>query len=160
MTAVERQDHEDFITITELLPRMRKLNLRFKVVSIRSPRQVFSRQTGKKLLVAEAIVGDQTGIITLVLWNDDVDELNVGETYHLRNGRVTIFEECMQLSIGRDGDITLSEEPIEEIKDSNDMSKPFAARPKKKGKKRSTKGKSLSGVQGREAKGYCTWKGF
>jgi len=49
---------------------------------------------------------------------------------------------------------------VEEIKDSNDMSKPFAARPKKKGKKRSTKGKSLSGVQGREAKGYCTWKGF
>jgi replication factor A1 len=160
MTITERQEELHVAKIAEMQPLMRNLELRFRVVSLQTPRQVFSRKIGKKLKVAEAVVGDSTGIITLILWNDDIDLIQIGETYLLKDGYVSIFEECMQLSIGRNGTITRSDTTIEEVNESNNMSRPFASRPPRKSRPRSKTGTSLSGVQGREAKGYCTWKGF
>ena len=159
MTTLKRQDELD-ITIAELLPHMRGLILHFRVVSIQPQRQVFSRKTGKKLQISEAVVGDHTGTITLVLWNDDIDLLQIGETFLLKDGYVSMFDECMQLSVGRNGTVTRSDEVIEQVNESNNMSRPFAHHPPRKARPRSKTGRSLSGAQGREAKGYCTWKGF
>ncbi len=160
MTFPERQDKENVATISELKPRMDHFELHFRVVSIQTPREVFSRKMERKLQVAEAIVGDSTGTIALILWNDDIDLLQVGETYLLKEGYVTIFEECMQLCIGRNGLVTSSDTPIDEVDKSNNMSRPFASHTRSKARRKSKTGKSLNGAQGREAKGYCTWKGF
>ncbi len=160
MTFPEKQYKENIVTISEMKPLMDHIALRFRVVSMQTPRQVFSRKMGRRLQVAEVVVGDPTGTITLILWNDDIDLLQVGETYLLKEGYVTIFEECMQLCIGRNGSVTQSDTPIDEVDKSNNMSRPFASHTLSKARPRSKTGKSLSGAQGREAKGYCTWKGF
>ena len=148
------------VLVAHLSPDIKNLNIVFRVVSNGMTRDVVSRRSGKNLLVSEVKVGDHTGTITLVLWNDDVDTLTVGNTYLLKGGFVSVYDDCMQLAKGKDAEILLSDEKIEEVEMANDMSRPFAlSRPNRK-RQRSKSGKSMSGEQGREAKGYCTWKGF
>jgi len=146
--------------IAEITPESRHITVLFRVLSKDEPRTVTSRKWGTKHLLTEAVVGDSTGIITLTLWNLDRDYVEVGGTYILRGGRVTVFDECMQLAIGRQGDITQSERPVEFVNESVDMSKPFMGLAPRRKRPRSKRGRSFRGDPGREGKGYCTWKSF
>ncbi|NHJ13555.1 MAG: hypothetical protein EAX95_07745 [Candidatus Thorarchaeota archaeon] len=148
------------VLVAQLTPEMRDFSIAFKVVSVGAPRKITSRNNSRQLLISELVVGDHTGIISLVLWNDDVDSLTSGSTYSLKGGYVSIYNDSMQLSKGREAEIILSKKAIGQVDMTNDMSRPFALLPLRKQKRRSKTGKSMSGEQGREAKGYCSWKGF
>lgn len=148
------------VAVAQLSPDMMNLNILFKVVSIGVTRKVVSRTSGRHLLISEVRVGDHTGTITLVLWNDDVETLEQGRTYLLKGGFVSIYDDCMQLAKGKEAEIIPSDREIEGVELANDMSRPFALRAPKRKRSRSKSGRSMSGEQGREAKGYCTWKGF
>jgi ssDNA-binding replication factor A large subunit len=148
------------VLVAQLKPEMKRFSITFKVVSVGVPRKITSRSDSRQLLISELVVGDHTGIISLVLWNDDVDSLTLGSSYSLEGGYVSIYNDCMQLGKGREAEITPSKKVIGQVDITNDMSRPFALMPSRKQKCRSKTGKSMSGEQGREARGYCTWKGF
>ncbi len=105
------------------------------------------------------MVADASAKITLTLWNDDIDLFEVGQSYQLRNGFVTIYDCSMRLTIGRSGKITKLEVGLEEISEETNMSLPFAWRNLKR-RKRGKTGRTFSGKSGRESKGYCSWKSF
>lgn len=155
----EQEDQEDWLRIAELKPDLRSINVRFLVIEKASVRQVRSKTTGCLHEVCEYTVSDDTGSIKLTLWNDEVDEVSLNETYNLVKGYIRVYDECMFLSLGRLGTITISEEKICRVEAAPDMSKPFAWKPFRK-KKRSANGRSFQGKSGREAKGYCSRKSF
>ncbi|MFQ5832675.1 MAG: hypothetical protein ACE5H4_08240 [Candidatus Thorarchaeota archaeon] len=146
--------------ISEITPHRGEVTVKFMVLSVEEPRRVVSRKWRTNHLVAEAVIGDPSGKITLILWNHDVEAVQVGKTYLLRKGRVIVYDECMQLTVGRQGEIVELDESIDNIDDSVDMSKPFMGQSPRRKRPRSKTGRSFRGDPGREGKGYCTWKSF
>ena len=157
--SVEVQDCE-WSPISNLTVESRAVNVRFNVIKKGTSRQVITRTTGRPHLISEAVVGDESAIITLTLWNDDIDGIETGKTYELLNGYISIYDECMSLSKGRWGTIRGAESNITQVDGTIDMSRPFMGRPKRRKKKRSLTGRSFQGTPGRESKGYCSRKGF
>jgi len=64
---------------------------------------------GKKGKVCNAVLKDKSGEITLTLWNDDADSVNVGDKVHLTNGWCSEYKGAKQLSTGKFGKIELLE---------------------------------------------------
>lgn len=58
---------------------------------------------GKAGKVCNATVKDATGTVTLTLWNEDVDKVNVGDKIHIENGWVGEWQGELQLSTGKFG---------------------------------------------------------
>lgn len=89
--------------VEELKAGMRQIQVEAKVMEISEPRQTRSGTTGELLRVAEAVVGDETGMIKLVLWNDQISQVNTNNKVRIYNGYVTLFKGEKQLNIGRYG---------------------------------------------------------
>jgi len=87
--------------ISELTPGMRGVEIEAKILEISQPRQVRSRTTGKPLRVAEAIIADETGPITLTLWNDQIRQVKINNKIRINNGYITSFRGQKQLNVGR-----------------------------------------------------------
>ena len=155
----EIQDDE-WIPIAKLNVDSRAVNVRFSVVKKNAPRKVKVQATGKPCLLCECIVGDESAIIILTLWNEEIDGVETGKTYDLLNGHISIYDESMSLSKGRWGTIRLSSSGISQVNSTIDMSRPFMGRPKRRKRSRSPTGRSFQGTPGRESKGYCSRKGF
>ncbi len=109
-------------TVEQLRPRMKNLTVTFKLVEIGEPRDVKSRADGEEHRIADAVVGDSTGVVVMPLWDQSIDEMQVGQTYVLKNGYTTLFKGYLRLNIGRYGEVSGSETPIEEVNMENNMS--------------------------------------
>lgn len=153
-------DEGEWIPISALTVEDHSVNVRFSVIKKGTPRQVTAKATGRPHLISEVVVGDKSAIINLVLWNADIDEIDIGKTYELVNGYISIYDECMSLSKGRWGTIRVAKSGIAQVDGTINMSRPFMGRPKRRRHKRSTTGRSFQGTPGRESKGYCSRKGF
>ena len=49
--------------------------------------------------VCDALVGDETGVVYLTLWDDNITKVNEGDTIRVENGYVTLFKGNMRLNI-------------------------------------------------------------
>lgn len=144
--------------IADLTRNTRNVTVEFKVIYKRNPRVVMSKRSGKRLLVADARVADSSAQIELVLWNEEAEEIEQGSVYRLTNGTVIVHEESLQLGRGRNGCFTRLPTKEMATNESLDMSVPFLGGRKKR--VTSSSGRTFDGVSGREAKGYCSSKGF
>ncbi|NWF97078.1 MAG: hypothetical protein HXY34_13130 [Candidatus Thorarchaeota archaeon] len=109
-------------TVAELKPRMKNVTITFRVVNKGEEREVSSRDDGATHRVADAVVGDSTGTVQVPLWDDAIDTVQVGTTYTLTNGYTGLFRGNLRLNIGKFGQLTEADTPIEEVKEDNDMS--------------------------------------
>lgn len=146
--------------IAALSPSSKNINLRFFVLDMKQSRRVFSKRTGKENEIAECLVGDSTGRINLIIWNNDIDLIKPQRTYTLLNGHVNLYDECMSLGKGPWGDIKESEVPIVNVNEAIDMSRPFMGNQMKKTRPRSLTGRPLDGTAGREIQKFCGRKSF
>ena len=110
--------------IADLTPRSKRVNLKVRVLEKDEPKIVFSRATGEQHRVAEALVGDETGVILMSLWNETIEKVETDATYMLKNAKITIFNNTMRLALGRLGSIDRVPEdiPEEQINRENNMS--------------------------------------
>jgi replication factor A1 len=60
---------------------------------------------GKPGRVCNAKVKDESGEMTLTLWNEDIDKVKVGNKIHIKNGYVSEWQGDPQLSTGRFGEL-------------------------------------------------------
>lgn len=58
---------------------------------------------GKAGRVCNAKIKDATGEIKLSLWNEQIEQVNVGDTVHITNGYVNEWQGEMQLTTGKFG---------------------------------------------------------
>ncbi|WP_287584399.1 hypothetical protein [Candidatus Borrarchaeum sp.] len=119
----EREETEEseeiMMSVSDLGPRSRKVNVKVKVVELNEAREVTSRKDGSVNRVTEALVGDDTGVIFLTLWNDDIDRVSVDSALKISNGYCNVFKNSLRLNIGRYGSIEETEEDITANTDNN-----------------------------------------
>ncbi len=108
--------------VADLKPRMKNLVITFKILEIGEEREVSSRNDGATHRVLDAIVGDATGTVAVPCWDDTIDMLEVGKTFTLKNGYTGLFRGNLRLNIGKYGELSEAETPIEEVNMENDMS--------------------------------------
>lgn len=89
--------------IKDVKPNSGKIDVVVHVVTKEAPR-TFDK-FGKKGKVCNALVQDETAKITLTLWNEDVDKVDVGDKVHLENGWCSEYKGEKQLSAGKFGKI-------------------------------------------------------
>ncbi|MCW4035305.1 MAG: OB-fold nucleic acid binding domain-containing protein [Candidatus Bathyarchaeota archaeon] len=93
--------------INELKDGMRKVDVEADVVEKSDAREVRSRYTNETYRVADATIEDETGRITLTLWNEQVEQVNVGDRIKIENGYIKSFREILQLNSGKYGSLTV-----------------------------------------------------
>jgi len=81
--------------IKDLQDGMKRVSVEAKVVDKGDPR------------IVDAIVADETGSVKLTLWNEQIDQINVGDNIKIENGYVTSFKSEIQLNVGKFGKLTV-----------------------------------------------------
>jgi replication factor A1 len=91
----------ELVKIGSLTPRSRGVNLVAKVVEKPEPRVVSSQYDQSEHRLTEALIADETGAITLVLWDDNINMVSEGDSIKVTNGFVKLFKGRMQLNLGK-----------------------------------------------------------
>jgi len=94
--------------IGDLKSGMKRINLKAMVIEIPKPRTVITR-LGGSAKVTNASIKDETGIIQLPLWNQQIHTVAVGDTIQVENARVVTFRGERQLRVGRGGQFSVIE---------------------------------------------------
>ena len=87
--------------IEDIQPKQGKINIKGKIIDISEIRE-FDKY-GNKGRVANATLQDESGKITLTLWNSDIDKVKVGDAITIENGYCSEFQGEKQLTAGRYG---------------------------------------------------------
>lgn len=93
--------------INEIKRGMSNISLKAKVIDISEIRSVQTR-FGKRN-VADALLEDETGQISMSLWQDQINQVNVGDTISITGAFVTEFRGKLQLNVPKSGKIAVSE---------------------------------------------------
>lgn len=91
----------DKMKISDLSAGTGNVELEAEVVEVETPREI--NKMGKMLRVANATIKDDSGTITLVLWNDEIDKVQPGNVVKISNGYVNSWKDKMQLTLGKFG---------------------------------------------------------
>jgi replication factor A1 len=102
------------MAVKDLQPRQGKVNIQLDIVE-KSDIRTFNK-FGKEGRVCNVKAKDDTGTVTLSLWNDEIDTVNVGDKVEITNGYVSEWQGEMQLSAGKFGELKIvgkSDSPAE-----------------------------------------------
>ena len=94
--------------ISELKPGM-NATIEGEVISIEPTREVRTK-FGKLLRVANATIGDESGEITVTLWENDIDRVSIGDKIEIENGWISEFKGALQITAGKTGKIKIKGE--------------------------------------------------
>jgi replication factor A1 len=109
--------------VGDLTPQSRAVNVTAKVVSKSEIREIPMGRDGSAHKVCDALVGDETGVVYLTLWDDNITKANEGESIRVENGYVTLFKGNMRLNIGKYGKLEMAKEPLTvEVNTENNIS--------------------------------------
>jgi len=89
------------MNISELRVGMKNVSVKGRVVEKSETSEVYSRYGYNVHRVVNAKLSDDTGSIKLVLWNEQIDIVNVGDTLQIENGHITQFRGETQLNVGK-----------------------------------------------------------
>ncbi|MGD6853225.1 MAG: single-stranded DNA-binding protein [Candidatus Bathyarchaeia archaeon] len=109
--------------VGDLTPQSKAVNVTAKVVSKTEIREIPMGRDGSPHKVSDALVGDETGVVYLTLWDDNIEKVNDGDTIRVENGYVTLFKGNIRLNIGKYGKLEPAEAPLEaEVNTENNVS--------------------------------------
>jgi replication factor A1 len=87
--------------VNELQAKQGKVDIVLDIVEKSEPKTF--QKWGKEGSVCNAKGKDDTGEITVTLWNDQIDKVNVGSKIEIKNGYVGEWQGEKQLSTGKFG---------------------------------------------------------
>ncbi len=87
---------------------MKRVSVEAKVVEKGDVREVKSRYKDETYRIVDAVIADETGSIKLTLWNEQIEQVNVGDNVKIENGYVTSFKGEIQLNVGKFGKLSTS----------------------------------------------------
>jgi replication factor A1 len=99
--------------VGDLTPQSKAVNVTAKVVSKTEIREIPVGRDGSAHKVCDALVGDETGVVYLTLWDDNIEKVNEGDSIRIENGYVTLFKGNIRLNIGKYGKLEPAKEPVE-----------------------------------------------
>ena len=107
--------------VRDLTPSSKQVNVHAKVINVGEAKEVMGKY-GDPRKVAEAVIGDDTAVITLSLWNEQIGSIAKDDIILVDNGYVSLVRGHMRLNVGRYGNLTKSADPIGEVNQTLDMS--------------------------------------
>ncbi len=113
--------------ITDLKPRQGNVEIVAEVTEKGEIREF--NKFGKTGRVCTAKIKDPSGEINLTLWNEDIDNVNVGDKIKIENGYVNEWQGELQLTTGKFGKLEVlekgeaTEEKTEEEKPTEEEAK-------------------------------------
>ena len=109
--------------VGDLTPQSKAVNVTAKVVSKTEIREIPMGRDGSPHKVSDALVGDETGVVYLTLWDDNIEKVNEGDSLRVENGYVTLFKGNIRLNIGKYGKLEPAKEPLSvEVNTENNVS--------------------------------------
>jgi replication factor A1 len=109
--------------VGDLTPQSKAVNVTAKVVSKTEVREIPMGRDGSAHKVSDALIGDETGVVYLTLWDDNIEKVNEGDTVRIENGYVTLFKGNIRLNIGKYGKLEPAKEPLTvEVNTENNVS--------------------------------------
>ena len=99
---MDPSDPYEMAKIGNLSDGMRNVDAEGEILEKAVARLVRSRR-GETLSVANAGLGDDSGRIVLVLWNEQIKQAKVGDRVRVENGYVNSYRGVNQLNVGRAG---------------------------------------------------------
>jgi replication factor A1 len=109
--------------VGDLTPQSKAVNVTAKVVSKTEIREIPMGRDGSPHKVSDALIGDETGVVYLTLWDDNIEKVNDGETVRIENGYVTLFKGNIRLNIGKYGKLEPAATPLAaEVNTENNVS--------------------------------------
>ena len=84
---------------------MSSVNIKVTVSEILEPKHVITGK-GVEHEILEAKVEDETGAMTLVLWDEKIFPLKMGDVLQIGNGFVSSFKGEWRINVGKYGEIT------------------------------------------------------
>jgi len=91
------------MAVKDLQPRQGKVNIQLDIVE-KGEVRTFNK-FGKEGRVCNVKARDESGTITLSLWNDEIDSVNAGDKIEITNGYVSEWQGELQLSAGKFGQL-------------------------------------------------------
>ena len=91
--------------ISELRVGMKRVNVKAKIVEI-PPRRLVQTMWGGRSYVSNAKISDDTGSITLSLWNNQIGRFTIGDEVEIVNGVVTNFAGKLQLRLRKNSHLS------------------------------------------------------
>jgi len=95
----------NMVTVKEITGRGPVDEVTVKITEVTEAREV----KGGMLKVADAQGNDETGVITITLWNDDIAKVKQGDTIKIIKGWANEYQGKIQLSAGKFGEIEVVE---------------------------------------------------
>ncbi|HIG97587.1 MAG TPA: DNA-binding protein [Candidatus Aenigmarchaeota archaeon] len=92
--------------ISELKDGAGKVNIEAKIVEKEAAREINTKFGRTK--VCNTVLEDDSGTIVLVLWGDDTEKVNQGDTVKIENGYVKEWNGTLQLNVGKYGKISVA----------------------------------------------------
>lgn len=89
--------------ISEIQERQGKIDVEAEVTEKGEVREF--QKFGKEGRVCNAKIKDDSGEVSLVLWNDEIDKISVGDKVKITNGYCNEFRGEKQLTAGRFGNL-------------------------------------------------------
>ena len=109
--------------VGDLTPQSKAVNVTAKVVSKTEIREIPMGRDGSPHKVSDALVGDETGVVYVTLWDNNIEKVNEGDTIRVENGYVTLFKGNIRLNIGKYGKLEPAKEPLAaEVNTENNIS--------------------------------------
>lgn len=99
--------------IQNLRHGMKKVNLEAEILETQKP-QLFYSQYGNSILRTNAVISDETGKVKLCIWGEKSNSAVVGDIVQIKNGSVRTFKGERQLSLGKNGTISVLQSKAEE----------------------------------------------
>lgn len=96
------------MTVEELDPEADDVEITGTITELPTPRAVNTKYGQKR--ITTVTFEDDTGSIDLTLWEEEIDAIEEGAKVHITGAYVREWGDGIQLNIGRDGNIEMSEE--------------------------------------------------
>jgi len=94
--------------IKDLADGMKRVSVEGKVVDKSDTREVRSKFKDETYRIVDAVIADESGSIKLTLWNEQIEQVNVGDNIKIENGYVTSFKGEIQLNVGKFGKLSIA----------------------------------------------------
>jgi len=95
------------LRIRDLRDGMRRVDIVAKVIEKSEIREVQSRSGDETYRVADTVISDGSGTVKLVLWNRQIDQVNIDDMVRIENGYTKSFRGEIQVNVGRYGTLTV-----------------------------------------------------
>jgi len=88
-----------------------------KVLTLDEPRDI---ESGGR--VCDGLVGDETGTIVMSFWNEECDQVKLGETIWLSDARASLVRGSLRLSLGKYGSLGEGDREVEHVREDLNIS--------------------------------------